>query len=237
MAILRKPEHFWPALWIGVVVVLLAVLAAEHFLGDVTVGTGPRAPARIVEAKLLPPFALPANAAAVPETVAKPLFVPTRRPSPPVAASNTPSIRRGQFVLTGVTIAPDASIAFLRETASGKTHSVKKGGTVNGMAVDNVEPRRVVLRVGEEIEDLSLLTQAPGRVVAPAAPTGAVPPAPGSVAVPASLPMPGQPGGLPVAPGSPPGAATPGVQPGLSPPAAATPAQASGRRRPWINAQ
>jgi len=238
MAILHKPEYFWPALWIGAAVALSAILALEYFFGGVEVGMGPRAPAKIVEAKLLPPFTLPAEAPAGSETVARPLFVPTRRPSPPVASAATPAIRRGQFVLTGVSIAPEMAFAFLRESATGKTHSVKMGATVNGMTVDRVEPRRVVLRLGEEIEDLTLNTLAPARVASTPAPTGAVPPAPGS-SVAASAPQltPTPPGSVPAAPPGLSDAATSAVQPGAAPAAPGTPAPPSGRRRLWINAQ
>lgn len=251
MAILRKPEHFWPALWLALLAVLCAVLAAEHFLGGVEVGGGVRAPARVVEAKLLPPFALAGEAEAAPETVARPLFVPTRRPSPPLAAATASAIKRGQFLLTGVTVTPDAAFAFLREHATGKTHSVRKGSTVNGLTVDKVEPRRVVLRQGEEIEDLTLHTRAPARIAAAPAPSAAVPPAPGAAAVPApagSVANPVFPGTMAVpasagAPGSPPArpgaapAASAAAQPGTTPAAPGTPPPATGRRRPWITAQ
>ena len=238
MSILRKPEHFWPALWMGVLVVLMAILALEHYFGDVTAGTGPRAPAKIVEAKLLPPFTLPPETPAGAETVARPLFIPTRRPSPPLSTAGTPVMRKGQFVLTGVTIVPDAAFAFLRESASGKTHSVKKGNMVNGITIDSVEPRRVVLRMGEETEELSLNIQVPARVATAAAPAAGVPPAPGAVsafqsqpaggAVPAAGPPPALPG--------PPAAMPPATPPG--PPATASDTTAgqapvSGRRRPW----
>lgn len=240
MAILRKPEHFWPALWIGVLVALAAIVALEHFFGGVTAGTGPRAPARIVEAKLLPPFALPPESATPAETVAKPLFVPTRRPSPPLATAATPTMRKGQFVLTGVTIVPDVAFAFLRETASGKTLSVRKGNMVNGITVDIVEPRRVVLRMGEETEELALNIQVPARVAAAPAPSQGVPPAPGSAP---AAPRPGfsgqAPGTPPAQPGAPAGAtpAAPAGAPAATPATPSTQAPVSQRRRPWITPQ
>ncbi len=239
MAILRKPEHFWPTLWIGVLVTLAAIIALEHFFGGVTAGRGPRAPAKIVEARLLPPFSLPAEAATPSETVAKPLFVPTRRPSPPVATAATPTMRKGQFVLTGVTIVPEVAFAFLRETASGKTLSVKKGNMVNGITVDIVEPRRVVLRMGEETEELALNIQVPARVAAAPAPSQGVPPAPGSAAT-MQPGFAGQAAGAPPAqPGAPAAAvpATPAGAPAATPATPSSQAPVSQRRRPWITPQ
>lgn len=233
MPIVRRPEQIWPALWIVVAAGLAAVIAAEHYYGRVEIGEGPRAPAKIVEARLLPPFSLPADEQSATETVTRPLFVPTRRLSPPVATASAGTMKKGQFVLTGVTVLPEASYVFLKEVSTGKTQSVKKGSLVNGITVETVEPRRVVLRQGEETEDLPLNIQVPARVVAAPAPTGAVPPAPG-----AAPPVPGDP--LPTArPGmpSPPVARTaPPAAPAIGEPAPPVPASTS-RRRPWINAQ
>lgn len=235
MAIPVKREMLWPALWGAVAILLAAVVAAEHFLGRVTIGEEPRAPAKIAEARLLPPFSLPADSQPVPETVSRPLFVPTRRPSPPAATATASAMKKGQFVLTGVTVTPDLSFAFLKEVAGGKTHSVRKGAQVNGLTVETVEPRRVVLKQGEETEDLPLNIQVPARVAGVPAPgmPGAVPPAPGAPPpVPAPATAPAPPGTAPVPPGTAPAAAPA--------PAAATPAipaPASTRRRPWINAQ
>ena len=259
MTILRKPEHLWPAVWIGVVLALVAVIAAEVEFGRVRVGEGPRAPAKLVEAKLLPAFTLAPEGQSAPETVARPLFVPTRRPSPPAPTAAASAMKRGQFVLTGVTVTPDAAFAFLKDVASGKTQSARKGAQVGGMSIDVVEPRRVVLRQGEEIEELSLLVQVPGRVAAAAAPSAGVPPAPGMPAAPG---VPGAraptvlPSGIAV-PGLsgqagsalPPSAAQvgamlgermPAAAPGSTPPAPAVApgtAPTTGRRRPWINNQ
>lgn len=243
MAILRNPEHFWPALWLCVAAVLGAVISLEHFLGSVEIGTGPRAPAKVVEAKLLPSFTLPPEAQSTSETVARPLFVPTRRLSPPVAAATLATMRKGQFVLTGVTVLPEESFVFLKEVATGKTQSVKKGAMVNGITVHTVEPRRVVLRQGEETEELPLNIQVPARVVAAPAPTGAVPPPPGAAPVPATVPAQPSaavaPGLAPTAQGRDPVAATPPSRsaPPATPAAPEGAPQTSGRRRPWINAQ
>jgi hypothetical protein len=245
MARLRRPETLWPALWAAVIVSLAAVIVAEHFLGRVTVGDEVRAPAKVVEAKLLPAFSLPEEAQPVPETVARPLFVPTRRTSPPAASAAVATMKKGQFVLTGVTVTPEVSFAFLKEVAGGKTHSVKKGSQINGITVEAVEPRRVVMKQGEETEDLSLNIQVPARMAASAAPTGAVPAAPGAPPVPprpaTAPPPPGTAAPVPGMPAPQAGASAAAPAPAPAPasalPTPVVPAPATGRRRPWINAQ
>lgn len=235
MVILRKPEHFWPVVWGAVAFLLALVIVAEYEFGRVTVGEGTRSPAKVAEAKLLPAFVLPPDGEAGPEIVARPLFVPTRRPAPPAAAAAVSTMKRGQFVLTGVTVTPDVSIAFLKEVANGKTLGVKKGAQANGLTVETVEPRRVVLKQGDELEELSLNVQVPARVAAAPAPP---PPAPG-------MPLTG--GAPPAAGATPPGTVNPqGVPagsglptnvPGAQPAQPGSPAPATGRRRPWINTQ
>lgn len=239
MPLLSRPERFWPAFWAAIVVVLGVVIALEHYFGGVDVGEGARVPAKVVEAKLLPAFTLPPEAEVAPETTARPLFVPTRRPSPPAAAAAPSTMKRGQYVLTGVTVTPDAAFAFLKEVAGGKTHSVRKGTQVGGLTVETVEPRRVVLRQGEEVEELALNVQVPPRMAAAPAPSATVPAAPGSVpAQPGAGAPPSRPAGI-VPPGFP-GAAPPTTAPtpsGTPPSAPSAAAPATGRRRPWINAQ
>jgi general secretion pathway protein N len=236
---LRKPEYFWPAVWAVVAVALVLVLVLEHDFGKVEIDNGSRGPAKLADAKLLPPYALPPEAQAAPETVARPLFVPTRRPSPPAAAATVALMRKGQFVLTGITITPEMSFAYLKEVANGKTQTIKRGAAVNGMTVDVVEARRVVLKQGEESEELALATQVPPRVATapaqppqpgqpglpPGMPGFGAPPTAGAAMAPGTLPVPSNtpagPGvqtafGVPPAPGMPPA-------PGTAPPLAGAP--------------
>ena len=85
------------------------------------------------------------------------LFNPTRRPAPvAIAEAAKPRIQRGQFALTGTTVAGDRSLAFLKETNGGKARTVKKGETINGMLVAEVWPDRVKLTLGDESEEISL---------------------------------------------------------------------------------
>ena len=66
------------------------------------------------------------------------MFVPTRRPAPPAVPaaqeSAKPRMQKGQFVLTGTAVVEQKSVAFLRESAGGKSRSVRVGETINGLA-------------------------------------------------------------------------------------------------------
>ena len=196
MDALRKPEFFWPAVWVVVAAALVLVLVLEHDFGTVVIDNGAKAPAKVADAKLLPPYALAPEAEAAPETVARPLFVPTRRPSPAATVASAPQMRKGQFVLTGITLTPEMSFAYLKEIANGKTQSVKRGAAVNGITVDVVEARRVVLKQGDEMEELALATQVPPRP----ANAPAMPPVPGQPGMPGVTAPP--PGGAPMVPGT-----------------------------------
>jgi hypothetical protein len=229
---LAKGGSFWVALWGGAAAALVLVIGVEHYLGNEETAAAPRAPAKVADAKMLPPFSLASAEQVAPETAERPLFIPTRRPAPP-AATVQPTMRKGQFALTGVTVSSDASFAFLRELSTGKTKSVRKGAEVNGLRVDAVEPRRVVLRQGEETEDLFLAIQSPPKQAAPPPGAPGSAGAPPNIFAPGGVPLPGAPGGPPM-----PGAAP---QPGVASPAnpAATPtpgaeAPSTGRRRPYM---
>jgi len=227
-----KGGSFWVALWGGAAAVLALVIGVEHYLGSEEPAAVPRAPAKVADARMLPPFTLAAADQVAPETAERPLFIPTRRPAPP-AATVQPTMRKGQFALTGVTVSSEASFAFLRELSTGKTKSVRKGAEVNGLRVDAVEPRRVVLRQGEETEDLFLAIQSPPKSATPPPGAPGSPGAPPNIFAPGGVPLPGAPGGPPMQ-----GSAS---QPGVAPPAnpAATPPRAegpsTGRRRPYMN--
>jgi hypothetical protein len=157
---------------------LLAVVIAVEF---VTLGApqAPPAPGKVVpsEAKLLPSVAAVSLDTAYPETSARPLWIPTRRPAP-VAVVAQPSFQRGQFILQGVTIAGSTRIAMLKEKASGRMHRVELGRDVNGLHVAEVEAERVTLAQGAEREVIELRVQRPGGAPAPGAPPGAPAPQP-----------------------------------------------------------
>ena len=98
---------------------------------------------------LLPEYAIDGGVGSRRETVERPAFVPTRRPAPPPASTTEPpkpKLQRGQFLLTGTAVVDNTAIAFLREASTGKSRTVRKGDTINGMTVTEVVPDRVTSR-------------------------------------------------------------------------------------------
>ena len=167
----------------------------------------------------LPTFTLPSLESGFKETAERPLFLPTRRPVLSNAA-NAVAMKKGQFKLTGTSVAADMSVAYLLETASGKTIRLAKGREINGITLDIVDAARVVLKQGEETEELTLRTAA-SPPKAPPAPAGQ-PGAPAGTSPPGQQPaafmpggMAGMPGNTPAMPGLP--AAPPAAAPGAAP--------------------
>ena len=212
------------------------------------------------EAKLLPSLASASPESSYPETAARPLWIPTRRPAPQVAAAPQQSFQPGQFVLQGVTIAGGTRIAMLKEKTSGRVHRVELGRDVNGLHVADIEPERVTLTQGGQRETLELRVQRPGPAAgtpgapgqahqtgqavppqnpAAAAMAGAVPNRSGPFGPSAAAPVPAQPvpssGPMPSAasqatPGSVPANPVPGAVP-LQSTAPMTPEELLARRR------
>lgn len=151
----KSSAYFWSIAWGALSLVLLAVLVFESRYGRPSVGEGPRPPAKVAEARLLPAFSL-AESQIGGETLARPLFVPSRRPPPP-AATGPGSVKRGQYMLQGTTIVGDLRIALLKELASGTVHRVEMGAEIGGMTLAEVAPGKVVLRSGDESETLPLV--------------------------------------------------------------------------------
>lgn len=139
----------------------------------------------------LPVFELPSLDSAFKETGERPLFTPSRRPAAVNLAANVPAMKKGQFKLSGTSVSNDLALAFLFETATGKTVRITKGKEINGMMLETVEANRIVLKQGEETEELTLRTAA--SPPAPPKPPVPVPSAPGMP------PIPGNPGGAPPA--------------------------------------
>jgi hypothetical protein len=221
----RRPLAFSLAV---IAAVLAAVIAVELGMGAglreaLAPSSGKRAVA--AEAKLLPPVVAMAPEQAYPETTARPLFLPTRRPAPEAKAEERKTFVQGQFVLQGVTVAGDTRIALLREKSNGRIHRVERGREVNGIQVVEIQPEVVTLAMGGEKEVLSLQVQRPtGTPVAvpqagpftgpppatgtqPAAPAAppAAPPTPASAAAPFGPATPGPPtrtGVVPMQPGT-----------------------------------
>ena len=141
-------------------IALAAVIAAEVLLGGRhAVPAAPAGRAAAAEAKLLPPMVMASAEQAYPETAARPLFIPTRRPAPEAPASAKNSFQKGQFVLQGVIAVGDNRVAMLKEKSSGKVHRVSAGNEVNGVKVAQIEPDQVTLTVGADREVVPLLVQ------------------------------------------------------------------------------
>ena len=110
-----------------------------------------------VTAGLLPDYVIEGGIATHAETVNRTLFNPTRRPAPTaVAEAAKPRMEKGLYTLTGTTVAGDRSLAFLKETKGGKPRTVKKGDTINGMLVADVQADRVKLTLADDSEELML---------------------------------------------------------------------------------
>jgi len=216
----------------------------------------PLAAPAAVEPKLLPVLVASAPEQAWPETGARPLFVPGRRPAPPL---NAPAaMRKGQFILQGTTIVGPLSIAMFKEVSSGKVFRVEKGKELLGMMLAEVGPGSAKLQVGDDSETLQL-TVTKGQPAPPAAAQAAAQagPFPSSAPGPGPVPMPvppaataggppvptpstGRPVGMPAAPGAPGGAASTAPpptagQPNITPDM--TPEEMLARRRAARRAQ
>jgi general secretion pathway protein N len=184
-----------PRAWIwaawGVVSISLATVTGhelgwgEHIRLDLPSSTV-ASPAK-VEDMALPDFLLDPLEKAYTETVDRPLFVPTRRPAPPPPPPEPPkpTMRKGQFVLMGVVITPETSLALLREANGTVTKRVEKGKKIDGITLEEVEPEKVVLTQHGDREVLGLKVQ-PSPKGAPATTAGTP-----AVAGAASLGIPG----------------------------------------------
>jgi hypothetical protein len=96
------------------------------------------------------------------EVTLRPLFISTRRPPPPPPPVEPPkpTMRKGQFILVGVTIVPPVKVAFLHEISRNKVVAVHEGQQVNGVSVDQIEERSVTLKQYDDQEQLGLKVNA-----------------------------------------------------------------------------
>ncbi len=184
MSAMIASRHVVPAvlgvLLTGAVVAIgIETDAGRKWRADIPAGD--RAISARTDENLPPPFTLPAPDTGFKETVERPLWVWTRRPSP--AGSTAQAMKKGQFKLAGTSVNKTLSVAYLVDTATGKTVSVMMGKEINGITLDLVEAGRVVLKQGDDTEELRLATAPSPKIVAP-------PPVPGQ---PGQPPQPGQP--------------------------------------------
>ena len=147
------------------------------------------------DTSLLPVFVLPEIDTGFKETVERPLFLPTRRPVPIVTAAAAPMMTKGKYRLAGTIVSQEGPVAFLVEIATGKSMRVVKGAEIlgSGIAVASVDVARVVLKQGDETEELTLRTSSSPPPPPPPPPQTLLPGAPGAVA-PVSAQRPPPPG-------------------------------------------
>jgi hypothetical protein len=173
------------AIWFVPAVVLAGLVGWEIDWGrhiERTPPTSQSVEPKPVAAAVLPEYRIDGGLAAHSETVDRTLFNATRRPAPVLAGDNGPRrLKTGQFQLVGTTVTGERNIAFLKETAGGKSRTVRQGDEIEGMKVALVAPDRVRLTVGDESEEL-VLKVAPG----PKTTLAAAPPPPGAPATPAA---------------------------------------------------
>lgn len=117
--------------------------------------------------KILPEFSLPNLETGFPELLARPVFSISRRPFVSSAQADAGAMKKGQFALVGVLISPGRRSALLRDVATGKTQTVAQSGLARGMTLGEVQPNRVVLRQGDETEELLLNVLTGPKVVPP----------------------------------------------------------------------
>ena len=144
-------------------------------------------PPRAGLAPLRPEFSLPPLEQNFSDMLLHPLFVPTRRPPPPVKIKPpTPAMIKGQFVLVGSILTGAKNIALLREIATNKILRLEQGKTINGILLEKVDRRSVTLKQGDDREELVMKVSAapkpqpqqlpiPARSALPGAPVQAHP--------------------------------------------------------------
>lgn len=182
----RWRGHLW---WLVPVLALGVLLGVELGWGQQVhrlPQPGPLIEARPVTPALLPEYKVEGGLPGRVETVNRTLFNPTRRPAPTAVAADTarPQIQRGQFVLTGTSLAGERNIAFLKEVSGGKSRTVRQGEQLNGMLVAEVKPDRVRLTLGGDSEELMLKVATGPRTTASPTPQAAAPASPFGVAAP-----------------------------------------------------
>lgn len=160
-----NPTHGSEKTITTVVVVLCLVLVGvmlyewqwgESFRKEISTIRTPGAKAAPIA--LLPEFILPPKESAYIETLTRPIFTPSRRGNP-AAKAGKQQMKKGQFVLSGVIIVPGQRLALLRDVTTGKSERVEQGREIRGMLAERVDPTVIVLKQGDETEELVLMVQ------------------------------------------------------------------------------
>lgn len=116
--------------------------------------------AKAGDSSVLPAFSLPPLESGFKESLDRPLFISTRRPVPVTVGAVQPTMKKGQFRLAGTILNNDLPYAFLVEIATGKGMRVARGTEIvsTGISVASIDAVRVVLKQGDETEELTLRT-------------------------------------------------------------------------------
>ncbi len=180
-------QRYWlTALIVAVIIGVVGVFAWETGWGRYLSPDIPKfdgAPRKADNIAILPSFTMPPIDPTYKETVERPLFSQTRRPNPPATAvAAAPIMEKGRYRLSGTSVGPEMSTAFLVDIKSGKTWRAIKGDLVDptgsqGVKLDSVATTQVVLKLGEETEVLTLATSKSAAVPppVPGAPQNSVP--------------------------------------------------------------
>lgn len=210
MSAVRSP-HLWKIIaWLLICFVLMGIILFELQTDPGAISEKKsKQTIKIAPIALSPELSLPPLEEVYTETTARPILTPTRRPAPPpppitAAVAPKPAMKKGQFVLVGVTITKEKTIALLREVAGGKTQRAERGQVVNGLTVEKVEPEKVTLKFEDEREEVVLKIAASPRV-APQ-PPGGPQFIPGQAPLPGGLTFPQPPNLVPIPPQPQPGA-------------------------------
>lgn len=128
--------------------------------------------------RLVAPFELAAPDTFL-ETAMRPVFSVTRRPAPPPPPPEPPkpTMKKEQFVLTGVTVSASGNFAFLAEKAANRGRVVREGNEINGITVKQITATQVTLGQYDDTEVLTLKT-AKGPAASPGIPARPDPRAP-----------------------------------------------------------
>lgn len=91
------------------------------------------------------------------ETLARPLFLPSRRPlAPGEDAPQQAGAMRNLFTLMGVIISDEERMALVKRRKTGEVLRLIEGQQVDGWQVEAIMPDRVTLRHDEETEEVEL---------------------------------------------------------------------------------
>lgn len=154
----------WSSNWLLLPVVVLTALAYAEMHFQVGQGSGYQsvAPSGTSVAPMpVPLFAL-LERESFSETLARPLFMPNRRPAEPAApesAAATPRAapaKANRYALSAIIIIDDERIALLTDTATGGLNRVREGESVAGWQVEAIRADSAVLTNGDIREELAL---------------------------------------------------------------------------------